>query len=132
MIQALALIILAITVIVIAIFTLNKYKKISATGVESEGIVFEIESSTTSINTTTLTYPIVRFLTRKNEWITQKASVSIVPSTYKKGQKIKVVYLEDKPTEFFIKSPLTNTIFALMIFIGLLLLTFATYSLINI
>ncbi|MBP7345360.1 MAG: hypothetical protein KA952_02375 [Sediminibacterium sp.] len=90
MIQALALIILAITVIVIAIFTLNKYKKISAIGVEAEGIIFEIESSSTSVNTTTLTYPIVRFLTRKNEWITQKASVSIVPSTYKKGQKIKV------------------------------------------
>lgn len=132
MIQALVLIALAITVIVIAIITLNKYKKISATGVEAEGIVFEVESSSSSVNTTTLTYPIVRFLTSKNEWITQKASVSIVPGTYKKGQKITVVYLEDKPTEFFIKSPLTNTIFALMIFIALLLLAFAAYNLINV
>jgi cell shape-determining protein MreD len=131
MIPAIALIILSFVVILIAIITLTKYKKISATGIEAEGVIFDMESSSTSSDAT-VTYPIIRFLTEKNEWITQKASVSIIPGSYKKGQTITVVYLKDNPTAFFIKSNWTNGVLAIMIIGGLALFTYGIYLLINI
>lgn len=130
MLQVIILIIVSLVVILVAIINLGKYKKIAATGIQAEGIIFDIESSTTT-NNTAVTYPIVRFLTEQNEWITQKASVSLVPGSYKKGQPVTVVYLKDKPTEFFIKSNWTNTVLAIMIIIGLALLAYGVYLLIN-
>ena len=130
MIQVILLIALALIVILFAIITWRKYKNISATGTEAEGIIFDMESSTTA-NDATVTYPIVRFLTDKNEWITQKASVSLIPGSYKKGQPVTIVYLKDKPTEFFIKSNWTTAVLAIMIIIGIALLVYGIYFLIN-
>jgi hypothetical protein len=130
MIQAILLIILSIVVIAFAIIAWGKYKKISTAGTEAEGIIFDMDSFPGAYDAT-ITYPIVRFLTEKNEWITQKASVSIIPGTYKKGQKITVVYLKDNPTDFFIKSTWSTTVFIVMIFIGLFLTAYGTYALIS-
>ncbi|MBN8721261.1 MAG: DUF3592 domain-containing protein [Sediminibacterium magnilacihabitans] len=130
MIQGLILLAFAIFLVLAAIVTLTKYKKISNSGVEVEGIVFDLESSSTT-NSPTLTFPVIRFLTKKNEWITQKASVSIIPGSYKKGQKITVVYQIDKPTVFFIKSNWTNAVLALMIIIGLTITILGIYILIS-
>ena len=82
MIQGVLLIILSVAVIFIAIIALSKYKKISAKGIEAEGVIFDIESSPTT-GDSTIIFPIVRFVTEKNEWITQKASVGIIFYSYK-------------------------------------------------
>ena len=129
--QAVILIIVSLVVALIGIINLNKYKKITATGVEADGIIFDIETSPT-LNSTTVTYPIVRFLTEKNEWITQKASVSLIPGLYKKGQRVKVVYLNDKPTDFFIKSKFTTTVIFLMIALGLALFVYGIFLLVKV
>ncbi len=129
MIQGVVLIILSLAVILIAIIALSKYKKISAIGIEADGIIFDIESSPTT-GDSTITFPIVRFVTERNEWITQKASVSIIPYSYKKGQPVTIVYLKDKPTDFFIKSKWTNEVLIAMIIIGLALLTYGVYFLV--
>ena len=129
MIQGVVLIILSLAVILIAINALLKYKKISAIGIEVDGIIFDIESSPTT-GDSTITFPIVRFVTEKNEWITQKASVSIIPYSYKKGQTVIVVYCKDKPTDFFIKSIWTNGVLIAIIIIGLALLTYGVYFLV--
>lgn len=123
MIQGVLLIIISLAVIVIAIIALSKYKKISTNGIEADAIIFDIESSPTN-GDTTVTFPIVRFVTEKNEWITQKASVSIIPYSYKKGQSVVVVYSKDKPSDFFIKSNWTNGVLIAMIIIGLALITY--------
>lgn len=123
MIQCVLLIIISLAVIVIAIIALSKYKKISTNGIEADAIIFDIESSPAT-GDTTITFPIVRFVTEKNEWITQKAAVSIIPYSYKKGQSVVVVYSKDKPTDFFIKSNWTNGILIAMIIIGLALITY--------
>lgn len=126
MIQGVLLIIISLAVIVIAIIALSKYKKISTNGIEADAIIFDIESSPTN-GDTTVTFPIVRFVTEKNEWITQKASVSIIPYSYKKGQSVVVVYSKDKPSDFFIKSNWTNGVLIAMIIIGLALITYGVY-----
>ncbi len=128
MIQGVLLIIISLAVIVIAIIALSKYKKISTNGIEADAIIFDIESSPTN-GDTTVTFPIVRFVTEKNEWITQKASVSIIPYSYKKGQSVVVVYSKDKPSDFFIKSNWTNGVLIAMIIIGLALITYGVYFL---
>ncbi|MEN9350635.1 MAG: hypothetical protein RL372_1613 [Bacteroidota bacterium] len=123
MIQGVLLIILSLAVILIAIIVFSKYKKISTNGIEADAIIFDIESSPTN-GDTTITFPIVRFVTEKNEWVTQKASVSIIPYSYKKGQSVVVVYSKDKPSDFFIKSNWTNGVLIAMIIIGLALITY--------
>lgn len=123
MIQGVLLIILSLAVILIAIIVFSKYKKISTNGIEADAIIFDIESSPTN-GDTTITFPIVRFVTEKNEWVTQKASVSIIPYSYKKGQNVVVVYSKDKPSDFFIKSNWTNGVLIAMIIIGLALITY--------
>ena len=123
MIQCVLLIIISLAVIVIAIIALSKYKKISTNGIEADAIIFDIESSPAN-GDTTITFPIVRFVTEKNEWITQKAAVSIIPYSYKKGQSVVVVYCKDNPSDFFIKSNWTNGILIAMIIIGLALITY--------
>lgn len=126
MIQGVLLIIISLAVIVIAIIALSKYKKISTNGIEADAIIFDIESSPTN-GDTTITFPIVRFVTEKNEWITQKASVSIIPYSYKKGQSVVVVYSKENPSDFFIKSNWTNGVLIAMIIIGLALMTYGVY-----
>jgi len=123
MIQGVLLIILSLAVILIAIIVFSKYKKISTNGIEADAIIFDIESSPTN-GDTTITFPIVRFVTEKNEWVTQKASVSIIPYSYKKGQSVVVVYSKDKPSDIFIKSNWTNGVLIAMIIIGLALITY--------
>lgn len=126
MIQGVLLIIISLAVIVIAIIALSKYKKISSNGIEADAIIFDFESSPTN-GDTTITFPIVRFVTKKNEWITQKASVSIIPYSYKKGQSVVVVYSKENPSDFFIKSNWTNGVLIAMIIIGLALMTYGVY-----
>ena len=126
MIQGVLLIIISLAVIVIAIIALSKFKKISTNGIEADAIIFDIESSSTN-GDTKITFPIVRFVTEKNEWIIQKASVSIIPYSCKKGQSVVVVYSKDKPSDFFIKSNWTNGVLIAMIIIGLALMTYGVY-----
>lgn len=71
-----------------------------------------------------LHFQLYGLLQKKNEWITQKAAVSIIPYSYKKGQSVVVVYSKDKPTDFFIKSNWTNGVLIAMIIIGLALITY--------
>lgn len=129
MIQGVVLIILSLVVILIAIIAFSKYKKISAIGIEADGIIFDIESSPIT-GDSTITFPIVRFVTERNEWITQKAAISIIPYSYKKGQTVIVVYSKNNPTDFFIKSIWTNGVLIAMIIIGLALLTYGVYFLV--
>ncbi len=131
MIQGVLLIILSVAVIFIAIIALSKYKKISAKGIEAEGVIFDIESSPAT-GDSTIIFPIVRFVTEKNEWITQKASVGIIFYSYKKGQSVTVVYSKDNPTDFYIKSNWTYGLLITVIIIGLALITNGMYFLVYI
>lgn len=135
MAEAIVLIVLSFIVVGTGILFIRRYKNISSNGVEAEGIIYDFSSTpiTNSITSNvTKTFPTVKFLTEKNEWITEKASVSFISGSYKKGQKITVVYLVDNPTVFFIKSSQTKFVLTTMIIIGSLLLLYGVYTLINI
>ena len=135
MTEAIFLILLSFIVIGTGILFILRYRNISSNGIEADGIIYDFSSTpvTNSITSnSSKKFPIVRFLTEKNEWITEKASVSFIPGSYKKGHKITVVYLVDNPTVFFIKSSQTKFVLTNMITISSLLLMYGMYTLINI
>jgi hypothetical protein len=132
MLQIIILIVVSLVVVLIAITSIGKYKKIATSGTEAEGIVFDKELSLSANNNSASIFPVVRFLTHNNEWVTRKASVSVIPGSHKIGQKVTVIYLKDKPTEFFIKSSSTTTVLMIMIAGGLALFAYGVYLLINI
>jgi hypothetical protein len=63
-----------------------------------------LDSEKSKNSDSNLQYPIIRFQTRKNKWITKAVDSGISTSTYKQGDKINVIYNPDKPEEFMIES----------------------------
>src|SRR4051794_26860757 len=104
MIEGIIIIIISLVVLFGAISTLRKLNKIEVNGEKTQGVIFDNETTNTTIEDATVTYPLVRFTTSNQEWITQKSSVSIIPGSYKKGDKVVIVYDRSSPTNFFIKS----------------------------
>ncbi|MDX1938368.1 MAG: DUF3592 domain-containing protein [Flavihumibacter sp.] len=86
------------------------YKKIIQNGITAEGIVFEFAGS----NETWIgepaesPTPVIRFVTNKQQWITQEATISFYSSGLKQGDKVTVIYNENEPEQFIIKSFLTT------------------------
>ena len=72
---------------------------------------------TDSIN---IYYPVVKFLTPENEWITKPSKLSVIPGIYKKGKEVNIKYEINHPNNFFIKDKYTYLIPTSMIIISLL------------
>ena len=79
-----------------------------------------------------ISYPIVRFLTKENDWITKSSRIGLIPGIYKKGKEVSVIYQNDNPNNFFIKDKLTYLIPISMLIIALLLTIFGIFFLIHI
>lgn len=98
----------------------KKYKALLKTGKEVEGVVFDMDSSdNTGIDgSDSLAYPIIRFVTHKQEWITKKADFSY--SGLKPGDKLNIIYDPENPTNFTIKSTVVSLLPILLMIIGAL------------
>lgn len=62
------------------------FRKISKKGNKAEGIIFDIEGDESI--TMTPNYPIVRFLTDKNEWITESYKIGLIPGCIRKVRRL--------------------------------------------
>ena len=125
-----SLMILGGILLLLAIRILNNFKSISKEGIAVEGIIFGLEQS---ISTGTgVSYPIVRFLTQENEWITQKSTIGVIPGFYKKGEKINILYRKNNPNNFYIKDKKTSIVPFIMIAVALILIILGTLKLLNI
>lgn len=80
----------------------SKYKQLLNSGERSEGIVFDLGKNKNSDSNAQ--YPIIRFLTKKEVWITKRVDLGISFSTYKQGDKVSVIYNPEKPEEFMLES----------------------------
>lgn len=119
------------TVMIIAFFVSSKKaKRLFIDGIHAEGVVFDLEISGSTIVKSQ--YPIIRFLTKNNEWITEPYNVGILPSIYKKGQKVDVIYNAASPKEFILKSDNKNKIVSILILLtGIACFSLGTYKLIQ-
>jgi hypothetical protein len=95
---------LLVGVIMIIVFLvhLKRMRKTVKNGIEVEGIVFDLQSGDNI--TIRSKYPIIRFLTKNDMWVTKSYDIGMLPTVYKKGQKVTVIYSPDNPKEFILKS----------------------------
>lgn len=109
----------------------KKTGELKEKGANAEGIVFRMEGGESRLEITTggdqfsdfnASYPVIRFLTADQVWITGKPS-SPVHNLYKEGQTVKVVYNKENPAEFIIASKFNALIaLALQVTGGILIL----------
>jgi hypothetical protein len=123
-------IVIGIIVIIGAIFFMRKGKKLREEGIEAEGVVFDTEQST--INNSSISNPIIRFTTEKNEWITAKSNTGVIPRMYKKGDKVIVIYQKENPSYFVIKDNTTKAIPYILIIIAFVVMILGIYGLVNV
>lgn len=82
-------------------FYLNqKRNKLLTTGIRVDGIVYGFTSR--SGDDSSANYPVIRFLTKRNEWITGTYKVSYPRFILKQGQKVEVFYNPDNPSDFIL------------------------------
>lgn len=95
-------------------------------GKKAEAIIFKNNFQPSSSGGGGTYYPVVRFLTEKQEWITQELSIGYSPAK-KEGTKLQVIYDPEEPTSVEINSPLQLEILPrLFVAIGIGGLVFGT------
>jgi hypothetical protein len=125
--EAFVIIIIGITLIYGGVKLRLKIKKLSAEGEIAEGIVYDIIESD-NIDSRAY-YPVIRFLTREQEWITEEYGISATSNRFKKGQKVHVFYHPDNPKIFLIKSKSSATASILTTAMGIILMIVGAYKL---
>ena len=118
MLTSFILILISILIIIIGCLALSNIKRIAAEGVDVEGIIFDKEQSIDASGF----YPVVRFLTEYDEWITEPSKINVLAWSYKVGSKVCVVYQKNNPKNFFIKDRSTYVVPWVMIGISISML----------
>jgi hypothetical protein len=122
MIETLILISLGLLLIIISFIALKRMNKTFTNGFTTEGIISHFDRKNN------YNYPVVRFTTLKQEWITQKSSLSYFPGLLKKGETVKVVYDPHDPGNFYIDSKWTRITPVILIIAGLACLVLGVLS----
>jgi hypothetical protein len=131
MVTIIILLFVSIIVLFIAVFQLIQIKKISKTGIKSKGIIFDLEQNGTT-STVNTTFPIVRFLTNHNEWITIASKTGLVPGVYKKGAEVDIIYNKENTKECIIDDKYTYFVPIIMLITSMTLLTYGIILIIKI
>lgn len=102
---------------------------------EEEGIVFDIERTlmrgSTDNNMSKSDKLIIRFVTKDMQWITEKLEDGYIPGTFKKGEKLKIRYNKNNPTDFIIISSKLNAYYIVTLALGMCMLIGGLYLLIS-
>jgi hypothetical protein len=120
-----------IAILYIAIRLQFKISRLKKSGLQTEGIIFDVVNR--AIPQILPKYPIIRFVTLAQKWITEKYSIgtlSVFP--LKKGKKIKVFYNPENPREFIVKSDFNAPTIVLLLLCGVLVLIIGTIELVHI
>ena len=96
-------------------------------GESAEGVVFDLVHKSEGVDEGNTTYPIIRFVTRNGEWITEQNSTSSL--FVKKEKKVEVLYNPENPKEFVADLGMpSNLILPSFLLIGLALIAFGIYN----
>ena len=80
----------------------EKRKKITTNGIEVKGIIFQYDDDVVANDREPL--PVIRFVTKEGEWITEKAEYVKSRPLLKEGQEVTVIYNSKNPKEFIYKT----------------------------
>ncbi len=100
----LIILIVSATIAIAGVYLWQKGNHLLANGKKAEAIIFKNNFQSSSSGGGTY-HPVVRFLTDKQEWITQELSIGYSPAI-PEGTKLKVIYDPDDPTNVEIHSSL--------------------------
>jgi hypothetical protein len=92
------LLIFGLAFLIIALAFFFKLKKISRNGIKTEGSVFDVEYK----QNYRIPYPVIRFLTADNVWITQTPDYWSNDTVPVKGDKVHIIYNPDNPADFVV------------------------------
>lgn len=128
------IIILAISIvfITVGIFLWQKGNHLLTTGKKAKAIIFKNNYSSGTGTNSGMYYPVVRFLTDKQEWITQELSIGYSPAK-KEGIKLEVIYDPDDPSNVEINSTFQLEVLPrILVIIGVFGLAFVVLELLDI
>ena len=127
------IIVLAISIgaIAIGIHLWQKTNHLLTSGKKAKAEIFKNNYSS-SAGFGGMYYPVVRFLTDKQEWITQELSIGYSPAK-KEGTKLEVIYDPDDPTNVEINSTFQLEVLPrILVIIGVFGLVFGVLELLDI
>ena len=129
--QIIAFMVIGLGLIIVYYFQSTRLKKIIENGVEAEGIIFDFKQDQFNSDIDfrdNSKYPIIRFVTKENKWITGQSLIKISSSFFKEGQKVNVTYNSENPTEFILKTKISwNTLLNLFLPLGIGLASYGIY-----
>jgi hypothetical protein len=111
-----------------AIFTVvsavlhDRSKKLRKTGIKVEGIVFSIEHEVRSNDSMGLYYPVIRYVTLQDEWITKRYNVGSRPSSYSEGDTVTVIYDPNDTSVFMLNDSVSKIAPLAGIILGLIMI----------
>jgi hypothetical protein len=112
------LLIFGLAFLMISLIFLFKLKKISRNGIKTEGVVFDVEYK----KNYKFPYPVIRFLTTENVWITQSPDFWASSRSPNIGDSVNVTYNADDPTDFVIESKANRVTPFILIGVSLLII----------
>jgi hypothetical protein len=122
--------------ITVIIFIISKFKKeqhLLGKGEKAEGIVFYFSDKTQTtgeLEEPPAPYPIIRFVTKNGEWITEEYSVA--HSFMKQGDKVKITYDPSNPRNFYVYTNHIDTIlYTIGIIAGIIAIGYGLYKLVE-
>lgn len=105
-------------------YSFQKKKRLQKTGIRTDGIVFKVDNSYTTIQKDVT----VRFVTEKQEWVTGIALEST--SLLKEGDQVHVIYNPLNPDDFTIEIPFFSMLYILLLACGCMITIWGIYRLI--
>lgn len=101
----LIIVIVSLALIVVGIYLWQRGNHLLSNGKKAEAIIFKNNFHPSSSDGGGTYYPVVRFLTDKQEWITQELNIGYSPPK-REGAKLQVIYDPEDPTNVEINSTL--------------------------
>lgn len=121
LVTAAIFLVLGIVALFIFFYFGKKRKRLLSTGMRAEGTVFDFVADSKS-SSPSRGYPVIRFLTTEQEWITQVYNVSYPGFILKREQKVEVFYDPHKPTDFILNLKAGRRILFICLGIGLIMI----------
>lgn len=100
----------------------DRHKRLLKKGIKVEGVVFSVEVTVSGSSLTKTYYPVIRYLTLQNEWITKRYNIGSKPSLYKEGDKVIVIYDPTDTSVFTLNDTISKIAPIIFILIGVALL----------
>ncbi len=96
-------------------------------GIKTEGVVFKIEKRYSMTNNDVLYHPVIRYVTKQKDWITEEYDIGNYPCLYNEGDKVTVIYDPIDNKKFIINDKSTKYIGPFFIVIGIAAMSVAIY-----